>query len=232
MEELNLLKDVFIANGYPEKLVTETIKQSWESETLKAIINEAGDVVIEEKTEYYDILHAPYIQGFSEGLQKKLRRFNIGYAPKKGKTLYDFLCHLKPKIPKENEKDVVYAIPCQNCKMHYVGETSQHFCDRRKQHARDVVNKKETNGIYCHIKTHSSHQPDWDNFKFIDREKNWKSRKIKESLYINALNPTDFMDNVMNIEKGIAVNDCWMEFNTEIRGSIKKKMEKKSNRRG
>ena len=110
--------------------------------------------------------------------------------------------------------------------MHYVGETSQHFCDRRKQHARDVVNKKETNGIYCHIKTHSSHQPDWDNFKFIDREKNWKSRKIKESLYINALNPTDFMHNVMNIEKGIAVNDCWMEFNTEIRGSIKKKMEK------
>ena len=38
LEELTLLKDVFIANGYPEKLVRETVDRSWTTETLKAIL--------------------------------------------------------------------------------------------------------------------------------------------------------------------------------------------------
>jgi hypothetical protein len=110
--------------------------------------------------------------------------------------------------------------------MHYIGETSQHFCDRRSQHARDVLNRKETNGIYDHLKRHKSHKPDWENFSFVDRDSNWKSRKIKESLYINALNPANILENVMNIEKGIATNDCWMEFNAEIRRAINRKLER------
>ena len=34
LEELALLKDVFISNGYPEALVQKTIKNSWEKEKL------------------------------------------------------------------------------------------------------------------------------------------------------------------------------------------------------
>ena len=66
MEELCLLRNVFILNGYPVKLVKEC----------------------------YDVLHAPYVKGFSEGLQRKLRKFNIGYVPKRGETLHTHLCKL------------------------------------------------------------------------------------------------------------------------------------------
>ena len=38
MEELTLLKNVFVANGYPEKLVRETFERSWTTEMLKAIL--------------------------------------------------------------------------------------------------------------------------------------------------------------------------------------------------
>ena len=38
MEELELLKNVFISNGYPEKLVLKTMKESWAKETLKAVL--------------------------------------------------------------------------------------------------------------------------------------------------------------------------------------------------
>ena len=38
MDELSLLKAVFFANGYPEKLVKDTLEKSWEVETLKAIL--------------------------------------------------------------------------------------------------------------------------------------------------------------------------------------------------
>ena len=35
LEEIQLLKDVFIANGYPKKLVDKTINQSWKIELEK-----------------------------------------------------------------------------------------------------------------------------------------------------------------------------------------------------
>ena len=38
LEELSLLKDVFISNGYPEKLVLQTLAHSWATETLKAVL--------------------------------------------------------------------------------------------------------------------------------------------------------------------------------------------------
>ena len=38
LEELELLRNVFICNGYPEHLVSATLKESWRRETLKAIL--------------------------------------------------------------------------------------------------------------------------------------------------------------------------------------------------
>ena len=38
LEELALLKNVFVSNGYPEKLVQKTVQESWAKETLKAIL--------------------------------------------------------------------------------------------------------------------------------------------------------------------------------------------------
>ena len=37
IEELDLLKNVFISNGYPEHLVLKTLSESWPRETLKAV---------------------------------------------------------------------------------------------------------------------------------------------------------------------------------------------------
>ena len=37
VEELELVKKVFISNGYPEKLVLKTAKESWAKETIKAV---------------------------------------------------------------------------------------------------------------------------------------------------------------------------------------------------
>ena len=89
LEELALLRDVFIANGYPEKLVQKTLNESWAKETLKAVLKGVEQQIeIEGNKGYYDVLHAPYVQGFSEGLQRKLRKLQVGLVPKSGETLY------------------------------------------------------------------------------------------------------------------------------------------------
>ena len=75
LNELELLRNVFICNGYPKKLVEKTINDSWKVELKKQIYNELEEVdpdhhEKEEKSEYFDTLHAPYIAGFSEKLQR------------------------------------------------------------------------------------------------------------------------------------------------------------------
>ena len=47
---------------------------------LKGVEQEVKPV---NQKEFFDVLHAPYVKGFSEGLQRKLRKFNIGFVPKK-----------------------------------------------------------------------------------------------------------------------------------------------------
>ena len=50
-------------------------------------------------------------------------------------------------------------------------------------------------------------------------KKTGRKEKIKEALYINAMNPKD----LMNLEKGFEVNQCWNEFNPEMRNIAFKK---------
>ena len=37
-EDLDLLKNVFISNGYPEHLILKTLREPWPRETLKAVL--------------------------------------------------------------------------------------------------------------------------------------------------------------------------------------------------
>ena len=96
-------------NGYPLHLVQGVINKSWEKETIKTILKENPLPENDQKKKgYYDILHALYIQGFTENLQKKLRRFNIGMVHKKGDTIKQIICHTKQKVPKMQQKNRVY----------------------------------------------------------------------------------------------------------------------------
>ena len=172
LEELALLKDVFIANGYPEKLVQKTLKESWAKETLKAVLKGVEQQVeIEGNKGYYEVLYAPYVRGFSEGLQRKLRKLQVGFVPKNGETIYSHLCKLKQRREREERKDVVFSIPCMDCGVCYVGETGQYFCERRTPHQRDIKNGKITDGFFCHIKENVGHKIDWDKVVFLTLKK-------------------------------------------------------------
>ena len=71
--------------------------------------NEQPDTHPEEEdtSEYYDCLYAPYIEGFSERLQKDLKSLKVGVAFKTTKTLFCMVCKLKPKREIDEQKDVV-----------------------------------------------------------------------------------------------------------------------------
>ena len=57
------------------------------------------------------------LKGFTEGLQRRLRRLNIGFVPKRRETLYTNLCKMKTKVDFDYCKDVVYSIPCRDSRI-------------------------------------------------------------------------------------------------------------------
>lgn len=71
-----------------------------------------------------------------------------------------------------------------------------------------------------HLKKNIRHEIDWEACDFLDRESKYYGRKIKEALYINAFDPNDDLEELMNIEKGANVNQCWREFNEQVKGTV------------
>ena len=134
---------------------------------------------------------------------------------KKNKTFENMLCNHKVKRPKEESREVVYEVSCKSCSFKYIGET----CDRKNQHQYSLRKKNQKNGIFMHIKKNRGHKIDWNEPRYLDREPNWFRRKIKESIYINAMDPDDKLDKIMNLEKGIQINPCWREFNGWVKSS-------------
>ena len=83
------------------------------------------------------------------------------FVTKKGKTIYTNVCKLKQRKESEETENVKYSVECGTCGLHYIGETGQHYCDRRSQHQRDVTQNKSSNGIYDHVKNNEGHQINW-----------------------------------------------------------------------
>ena len=139
---------------------------------MKAVLKRIEqDVQVENNKDFFfEVLHTPYMRGFSEGLQRRLRRLQIGLVSRREETLYTNLCKLKQKADFVESKDVIYSIPCKECGVRYTRETGQHFCQRVAQHQRDIRNKKDSNGFYAHMKKNKGHTIDWDQAVFLDKE--------------------------------------------------------------
>ena len=72
LNKLQLLRDVFVSNGYPRKLVDRTINNSWQTELKKQIDTSLHDDNAQDTEEpednpgYFDTLNVPYIAGFQK----------------------------------------------------------------------------------------------------------------------------------------------------------------------
>ena len=64
---------------------------------------------------------------------------------------------------------------------------------------------------------------------FVEREKHWRARKIKEAVLINAVNPTRDVRSggIMNLEKGYEMDPIWSGFNEVFREMLNNKGREK-----
>ena len=77
---------------------------------------------------------APYVRGVSGPLARLLRPLGIGLVHKPRQWKWELCDGIKDKIPVNQQKGVVYSIPCSDCPKKYIGETLRTMEVRLKEH--------------------------------------------------------------------------------------------------
>ena len=86
-------------------------------------------------------------------------------------------------IEKGKQNNIVYKIPCADCNAVYIGESKRSFDQRSKEHVRAVKNGDVDKNEIADHSWKLDHKFDWENKIIIDREQNWRVRKIKETIH-------------------------------------------------
>ena len=137
-EEIALLKYAFINQNFPPKEVFKTI-QSYNEHDGNMEYNERA----KERTESIVV---PCVKGVSEKLRKDLVK-DVNLVFKKGRTLHSMIFNGKYKKIDGRKKDLIYKIPCQDCKLCYIGEQRNGMMNE-KSSTRDVFGIKMTTTHY------------------------------------------------------------------------------------
>ena len=108
----------------------------------------------------------------------------------------------KDAVNTAKQHGVFYRIPCECGKVN-IGETGRPMQDRIKEHDRDIrLTRTETSAVSEHAHN-TGHKPLWNEVKFIDRDPQYDTRRVKEAIHIR-LHP-----NNINRDSGIEILKAW-----------------------
>ena len=191
-KEKEAIRRVFVKNGYPGREVKRRLagrrRRRKETETLER--------------ERQAVLRIPFVPGMEKDFERLARKLKVKLRYMRGRSLGNMVSKAKlDKVEVLERGGVIYGQKCGECDEMYIGETARRAKERKKEHERDVkqVSMRSAISEHCHS---NNHRPDFNSFEILDVEKNWKRRKIKESLYIMA-------NKTFNRDGGIGVDRRW-----------------------
>ena len=200
-EELTYLLEVFISNGYPEKTVWRMLYQENRTEKPK------------EEFDLSKSLYVPY-HPRAKRLFKMLKDdFGFAVVCKKTQTLGDILSKKGRKVEQQYRRNTVYSIPCKECPMKYIGQTSvplkkrckehENWC--RKKHKKKLLKSTTKNDGIAYHHHLTGHEIDFENTRILAEETSYWPRLIIEGLEIKKLQPTVRA----NMQAGYEIDPIW-----------------------
>ena len=205
--ELDHLTDVFVANGYELKLIKRTIER---------YVNRNRD---DKRERSPFLLWVPYINVWSDKLKRDLLKLDVEIAFKRGKSLRSTLSKLKPKREYLDLQGAVYCVQCTECEQIYIGETSRAVNVRLQEHRNCCRRGDEKNGIFDHM-ARFDHKIDFKSTVILTSESRVHHRKTQESLYIKAMDYSQTLDGIMNLEQGRNFHESWNPYLPRIRKEV------------
>ena len=112
---------------------------------------------------------------------------------------------IKDTIPFEKKKGVVYEIRCSECPASYIGETACSLITRKKEHERNTrLAQVEMSAVAEHVWL-NDHKIHWAETSILDSEANFRSRRVKEAIWIALKSPS------LNRDSGLELSQLWIE---------------------
>ena len=181
-EELEFLKDTFIANDFPINIVDRIFK-NYIPHKYRTDGRENTQKTPIDFEKSFKVL---YVKGFSDIERRELQKEAIHVIFSK---LEKKLCKLTPKKPIEESKHNIYRKYCSKCSATYIGESGMTMKQRDTLHTyfkSDIKTGKSRRALYTHISDHKDPEIDWEKIVILDKEIHFEKRKIKEAIYTNT----------------------------------------------
>ena len=132
----------------------------------------------------------------SHSITNNLNKLNIKTTSLPSKTIRE-LVHSSPQRNIFSDAGV-YCIPCKDCKLKYIGETSRNLHIRLKEHKRDIRIGNSNNALLVHTSQHN-HNIDFNSAKMLTYIHNKNLRRIFEAAAISFLSSLNTRPGFYNI---------------------------------
>ena len=214
-QDINKLNNILENSNYPPKLIQQITMDTLTAKTIKRRENQQKTATENQDHKEY-IMYLPYVPGI-EVLRRKLSKINI-------KLYYSYPNKLQSILnsTQQRPKSLVYQIQCE-CEKIYNGETKIGLNKRMKQHEELIRNNDENS--YSEIVQHHIQMKHQCSFNIkqafvIEKEINWKVRRIKEAIYSHVNQSINKRD---ELYKG------WIPIMHSATPMIKRSIEQKRN---
>nr|VZI14711.1 unnamed protein product [Spirometra erinaceieuropaei] len=174
-KELAYLYRLFRSNGYPTSFVKNCLRH--QAQPQAPTLN--GETV---SRQFFSL---PYMQGASEVIARQLNRSGIRIAHKPASSLRAALSRIKDPLPKEQQTNVIYRIPCSNCSCVYVGHTGRSLGTRINEHKLAVRRRDPLSLVFAHA-LECDHRFNWDGTEVVAMANTKRAREFLEAWYSYA----------------------------------------------
>ncbi|BHF78565.1 hypothetical protein SprV_0602167800 [Sparganum proliferum] len=173
-KELAYLYRFFRLNGYPMSFVKNCLRRQQQPQS----VDSNGDRV---SRKFYSLTYMPRI---SEAIARQLNQFGISIAHKPASSLRTTLSRVKDPIPKEQQTNVIYRIPCANCSSVYVGHTGRRLGTRINEHKLAIRRRDPLSLVFAHA-IECDHRFNWEGTEVIASANTKQAREFLEAWHSN-----------------------------------------------
>jgi hypothetical protein len=166
-EELDVLYNLFLNNGYPVHIVKKHIKKAVCKFSTPAPVHLPGQNTNNKK--YY--ISYPYIPTSDRRVREVCNQANIIMGKTAGTKIKDLCNNYKHKDKPHHVSNVVYKLDCGGCSKKYVGETGRRVSFRVDEHRRACKNNNLSNMTAVHEKE-TGHRFDFSHCSIVGRNSN------------------------------------------------------------
>lgn len=171
---------ILLNNNYPLEFIQKNLKTRYN--VLKQ--RESGNKQNNNSASIYGQLPKvciPFNDSYFQ-LSNILKKFNLLTIPKVNKVLSSVIRLGKDSTNLWDMNGIVYKFNCNDCSATYIGESKRTLKTRISEHK----NRKKVETVVNRHQIVHNHSFNFENVKVIDREPNYKKRKISEMLHIKC----------------------------------------------